>query len=152
MFDQGLTRLQKMLQLIDMPKNSTIYGACIGLCPRTSWLVLLAVDNSMLHDTIEAKSRRLNLYWSLIQARLYCVNARTMKQFTVTHDANDPPIKEQALKLNLKTRWRNSRATQWHWSRLTRQLPTWECSSPPEPLSYLNKTYVRQPAASPSTT
>ena len=39
-----------MLELIDMAKNSTVYGACVGLCPRTPWSVLLAFDNSLLHE------------------------------------------------------------------------------------------------------
>ena len=56
----------------------------------------------MLHDTFEAKSPTLKVYWSLIQAGLYCVNAHTMKPFAVTHDANDQPTKEQAPKFNLQ--------------------------------------------------
>ena len=44
-----------MLELIAMAKKWTVYGACIGLCPETPWSVLLAFDNSMLHDRFEAK-------------------------------------------------------------------------------------------------
>ena len=54
----------------------------------TPWSVLLAYDNSMLHDTFEAKSRTLKMYWSLIQGGLYYVNAHTMKPLAATHDAN----------------------------------------------------------------
>ena len=63
-----------MLELIDMAKSSEVCNACIGNCSRTPCSILLAFDNSMLHDTLQSKSPTLRVYWALIQASLYCVH------------------------------------------------------------------------------
>ena len=137
-----------MLELIDMAKNSTVYGACIGLCPRTPWSVLLAFDNSMLHDTFEAKSPTLKVYWSLIQAGLYCVNAHTMKPFAVTHDANDQPIKEQAPKFNLQNELEKLKSDSVALVEANKATTHLDILLTAAAFGLFEKTYARRPAAS----
>ena len=137
-----------MLELIDMTQNSTIYGACLGLCPRTTLSGLLALDNSMLHDTFVATSLKLEVHWSLTQAGLYCVNAHTIKPFAVKQDANDQPIKEEAPTFNLQNdleKLKTDSVTSVEANKATTHLDVLLTTAA---FGWVEKTDVRRPAAS----
>ena len=120
----------------------------MGVCPRTPWLVLLAFDNSMLHDTFEAQSPTLKVYWSLIEAGLYCVNPHTMKPFALTHITNDQPIKEQAARCNLQKELEELKSDSVALVEANRATTHLDVLLTAAALGLFEKTYVRRPAAS----
>ena len=98
-----------LLELIAMVKSSEVDGVCVGICLRTTWYILLAFDNSMLHNIFQTASATVKVYWCLIQSEsgLYCVNAHTMLPFAITHDKNNKLVKESVPKFDLKQNLEN---------------------------------------------